>query len=98
MTALDQALQHFQAGRPREAEQVCREVLAHDPADAAALHLLGVLAHQSGRTAEAVELLGRAVALSPANAEFLYNLGVAQQVLGRLDDAISSYQESLRLQ
>jgi Flp pilus assembly protein TadD len=97
MTALDQALQHFQAGRPREAEQACREVLAHDPANAAALHLLGVLAHQSGRTAEAVDLLGRAVALSPENAEFLYNLGVAQQVLGRLDDAVASYQGALRL-
>jgi Flp pilus assembly protein TadD len=98
MTTLAEAIQHFQSGRFSEAETLCRQFVEREPNSAAALHLLGVLAHQSGRRGEAVELIRRAVTLEPGNAEFHYNLGVALQVLGRLDEASASYRETLRLQ
>src|SRR5262249_57044324 len=92
-TALAEAIQHFHAGRFEEAESVCRRLVEHDPAGAAALHLLGVLAYPSGRP-DAGELLSRAVALEPANAEFHYNLAVALQTLGRPDEAAASYRRA----
>jgi cytochrome c-type biogenesis protein CcmH/NrfG len=42
------ALQHHQAGRPREAEQLYRQILSQQPQHAGALHYLGVIAHQQG--------------------------------------------------
>jgi Flp pilus assembly protein TadD len=97
MTALAQAIQDFHSGRLHEAESVCRRLVESDPSDAAALHLLGVLAHQSGRP-EAVELISRAVALEPRNAEYHYNLGVALQLRGQHDQAAASYRQALGLQ
>lgn len=97
MTKFAQVLQHFHAGRLAEAEYVCRQVVESDPLNAAALHLLGVLAHQAGR-GEAVALIGRAVALEPRNAEFHYNLGVALQRQGQLDQAAASYTQALAIQ
>jgi Flp pilus assembly protein TadD len=97
MTALEQAIQHFHSGRAQEAESVCRQLVESDPANAAALHLLGVLAHESDRP-EAVELISRAVGLEPRNAEYHYNLGVALQRRGQHDQAAASYRQALALQ
>jgi tetratricopeptide (TPR) repeat protein len=94
--ALEEALGHFHAGRFPEAEGVCRRLVEADPADADALHLLGVLAHHAGG-GDAVDLLARAVAAAPGNAEARYNLGVALQARGRADEAAASYREALRL-
>jgi tetratricopeptide (TPR) repeat protein len=98
MTEFAQALQHFQSGRFGEAETACRELVESAPANAQALHLLGVLAHQAGRADDAVELIRRAVAIDSANPEFHYNLGVPLQTSGRLDEAIASYRHVLRWQ
>ncbi|HEY7308161.1 MAG TPA: DUF6165 family protein [Gemmataceae bacterium] len=102
MTALPQtfatALQLFQSGRPRETEEVCRQLLTDDPTDAAALHLMGVLAHQADRHDEAVSWIGQAVVVCPDNAEFHYNLGVAQQLDGQIEESIVSYRQALKLQ
>jgi len=63
--AFDLALQHHQAGRLHEAEQLYRQVLAQQPNHAKALHLLGVLAGQVGRNDVAVDLIRRAIAFRP---------------------------------
>jgi tetratricopeptide (TPR) repeat protein len=98
MTAYAKAFRHFQAGRFRQAELICRTLVKHDPANASAQHLLGVLAHQAGKHEEAVAALRRAIEIDASNGEYHYNLGVALQVLGRLDAAISSYVSALRQQ
>ena len=49
------AVQHQQAGRLREAEQLYRQILVRQPNHAAALHLLGVIAAGAGRNDIAVE-------------------------------------------
>src|SRR4029079_393552 len=89
-TALTQALQagvaHQQAGRLPQAEQIYRQVLAADPANAGALHLLGTLAHQVGKHDMAVELIEQALAGQP-HPTYLNNLGNALKALGRLADA-----------
>jgi tetratricopeptide (TPR) repeat protein len=96
--AFDLAVQHHQAGRLQEAEQLYRQVLAQQPNHAEALHLLGVLAGQGGRNELAVDLIRRAVGLKPDLADAHYNLGKALTEIRRADEAIASYRQAIRLQ
>jgi tetratricopeptide (TPR) repeat protein len=95
---LRSAVDDMQNGRAQNAGRGCDEILAIDPNQPDALNLQGVLAHQAGRPAESAQFLHRAIHGRPADATFHYNLGVAEHVQGKLDAAISSYQETLRLQ
>jgi hypothetical protein len=45
--AMDMAVQHFHGGRLSDAENICLRILEAAPDQPAALHLLGVMAHQS---------------------------------------------------
>lgn len=57
------ALAAQRAGRLREAEALYRRVLATEPDDAHAMHLLGTLCQQRGQDEEALRLPRRAVEL-----------------------------------
>src|SRR5437868_6129855 len=46
--AFEMAVQHQQAGRPADAEAMCRQIVAYKPDHAEALHLLGILGHRAG--------------------------------------------------
>lgn len=92
------AVQHHQAGRLTQAEQLYRLVLQHEPRQPDALHLLGMVAYQVGQYAQAVELIGRAIAISPRAASYHNNLGLVYRALGRDADAEASYRQSLQLQ
>lgn len=94
---LREALAHHQAGRLGDAERLYRQVLAAEPRQADALHLLGVLSHQVGRHDVAVDLIGKAIAVKGDDANFHGHLGVALKHLGRLDAAVASYDRSLAL-
>lgn len=91
-------MRRHQAGQLAEAEKCYRRVLAGDPGQADALHLLGVLAHQLGRHEAATELIQRASARQPANPEYQNNLGQAFEALGRPGDAETAYRRALQLQ
>jgi Flp pilus assembly protein TadD len=95
---LQSALEHQQAERLEEAEALYREVLARDPENADALHLLGVLACQSRRHELALAWIARAIALNPSASFYHNNLGNVLQELGRFEEAILCYQEALRLE
>src|SRR5207302_11204458 len=81
--ALAEAVRRHQAGDLRRAEEVYRQVLQADPANADAWHLLGVAAHHAGRNEEAIQNIGRAIALDARQAVFHSNLGLAHPALGR---------------
>lgn len=91
------AVQHHQTGAFAQAETLYRELLAADPANADALHLLGVLSSQTGRSQAAVELIRRAIAVDSGIPVFHLNLAIALQELGRIDEAIESCKTALRL-
>ncbi len=91
------AVQHHQAGRLGEAEQLYQQVLAVDPRHADSLHLLGVVACQMGRFDLAVDLIGRAIAIDPKEASYHSNLGVALKELGRLNEAVARYRRAIDL-
>jgi predicted O-linked N-acetylglucosamine transferase (SPINDLY family) len=92
------ALQHHQAGRLVDAEQLYREILSLRPDDLDAMHLLGVIAYQTGRNDESVKLIGRVIELDPEFAEAHYNLANALTAKGELDAAIAAYHKSIALE
>ena len=58
--AFQMAVQHHQAGRLREAEQIYRQILCRSrgsPPLADVLHLLGVVSHQMGQSDAGLELI-----------------------------------------
>jgi tetratricopeptide (TPR) repeat protein len=95
---MQRALQLHQAGRLAEAEAGYRAVLAAQPDNVDALHLLGVLALQSGRAAEAEDLILRALARNPRNAAALNNLGLVFAAQAKPERALASFRDALALQ
>src|SRR5438876_4197468 len=93
--ALANAVQHQQAGRLQAAEQIYRQILAVEPNDADALHLVGVLALQAGMPVVAVEHITRAISVKENEAVFHYTLGEAYHALGNLNAAIACYRRTL---
>lgn len=97
MVRLQAALMQHQAGDLAAARAGYEAVLAMQPEQADALHLLGVLEDQQGHHAEAVALIRRAVAASPRAANFHGNLGNALRALGDHAEAEAAYREANRL-
>jgi tetratricopeptide (TPR) repeat protein len=93
---LHDGFRHHQAGRLTEAEACYRRVLAAQPRQADALHLLGVVSHQAGRSDLAVELIRLAIKQSGQPAFYL-NLGTALKEQRRLDEAVAAYHDAIRI-
>jgi predicted O-linked N-acetylglucosamine transferase (SPINDLY family) len=75
----------------------CARILANAPADAQALHLLGLAADRRGAHARAADLLQSALTSCPDNGLFHLNLGNALRALGRADDALAHYERAAAL-
>jgi tetratricopeptide (TPR) repeat protein len=94
---LKAAIGMHQAGQFGEALPLYQRILAREPANADALHLLGVLYHQQGDNTRAIDMIGRAVALRPNVAAFHANLAEAYRGLGQLDRAVGCCKAALGL-
>ncbi len=94
---LRRAIDHQRAGRAREAEGLCRQVLRADPNQPSALNLLGAIARQAGQPRAAAELLRRAVAAAPDYADAHYNLGNALRDCGDRAGALAAYDRAITL-
>lgn len=93
--AFTQALAHYHAGRMREVEQICRQVLEYDPRVAAAWNLLGIVSFGEAQYETSLQYFGNACDLSPGEADFFSNQGLAHQALGRYESALPCYRQSL---
>jgi tetratricopeptide (TPR) repeat protein/uncharacterized membrane protein len=91
-------LELHKQGRLSEAEGVYNLILAVDPDDADARHLLGVAFHQRGNHPKALEQIALSLRVNPNNSFALNNFGNAFQALGRLDDALASYEHAILVQ
>jgi protein O-GlcNAc transferase len=89
--------EHRNSGRHAAARESFEEILALDPENVDALHLLGHLLSLQGRPSEAIPLLERAVKLQPGSAEIHFNLGNAYETQGLLNEALASLENALRL-
>ncbi len=95
IAALQLALEHQQAGRLSQAEQLYRQVLQADPANVDALHLLGVIATRVGKHETAVQLITRAIALEREHPTFYVNLAEAYLKWGRPDEALAASRQAI---
>jgi hypothetical protein len=94
---LEEARAHERAGRLAEAERLLREILAHCPAAAEPLHLLGVVSFRQQRVAAAAELIERAIARGANPALCQRNLCEVYRALGRLDEAMAAGEQAVAL-
>jgi protein O-GlcNAc transferase len=90
MSTIEQGKALHQIGRVAEAEAVYRSVLARDPRQFDALHLLGLVLYQRGRLGEAHDLLSQAVELRPRSPQALTLLMAALLAMGRLEEALAA--------
>jgi tetratricopeptide (TPR) repeat protein len=95
--AFDNALRHQQAGRPREAEHLYRQILAIHPTHSGAMHYLGLAAHQQGQNDLAIELIRKAIAMSPSVAEAYNSLGITLQAKHQFDQAVAEFRRAIAL-
>ena len=86
-----------QQGKLAEAEPLYRQILAADPANFGALHMLGIVLAQQGRLAEAQVTLKRALAVHPRHPGALVNHGNVLNLLGRFAEAIDNYDRALAI-
>jgi Flp pilus assembly protein TadD len=93
--ALELARQQHQAGQLQQAAAICRQVLATQPDNAEALHLLGLITFQSGQVAQAFDLIRRAIAINPSAIYYQSNLGHLLTSAGRADEAIALLRQLL---
>lgn len=94
---LARAGEHLRAGRPGDAERLCRELLAQEPGNARAVNLLGAIAFQRGNFAAAAARFAEAARLRPDLADAHANLGRALRALERLDEARESLERAQAL-
>jgi tetratricopeptide (TPR) repeat protein len=95
--ALALAEQHRGMGRLPEARSLCTSILAAQPNEAGAFHLLGLIAHQSGQLDEAIAHLRHAVSLTPEVPLFHANLAEIYRLAGRVDDAVREGRRAVEL-
>jgi hypothetical protein len=96
-TALQEAIQHHQAGRLEEAERQYRRILRTRPSHAATNNALGIALRDQGRLDEAAAVFRRVVAVSPDHAPAHSNLGNVLFQQGQLEEAEGCYRRALAL-
>jgi tetratricopeptide (TPR) repeat protein len=89
---LQAAIACHRSGNLDQADAIYAQLVAHDPSNAKAIHLRGVVAYQKGKYAAAVGEIERALSLSHGNAVYLSDLGLARRALGRLEQAAAAFQ------
>lgn len=95
--ALRQAIAAHKAGDLAAAEAGYQAVLAHDPEQADALHLLGLANHQRKAAREAFALVRRAIELRPDVAAYHHSLGRILGSNGKHAHALRAFIRALRL-
>lgn len=76
---------------------MCRKILATEPRQADALHLLGVIAGQTGRHTDAVAAFRQALTFRPDHPETYRNLSVALRAAGKVDEAITACHQAIAI-
>lgn len=95
---LQLAASALEEGRLEEASRICAELIALNPRNAAAIHLLGVVAYQSGNgVAEAMELVERAIALDPHQGKFYNSRGALHYAEDRDHEAAADFRQATLL-
>jgi len=95
---LPEAASLHQAGRLGEAAALYERILAQDPENFAATHLLGVVALQESRFDQAEALIKAALVINPDDGAALTNLGTVYLRCGQLEAALARFERASRLE
>lgn len=98
MNLMREAAQHLNAGRFDAAVATCERVLAINPRDPNALHMMAQLAARAGRVDEALQLMSQAVAAAPNVAVLQHNYGMALLRAGQAERAVEALRRATQLQ
>ncbi|HEY3814095.1 MAG TPA: tetratricopeptide repeat protein [Caulobacteraceae bacterium] len=94
---LEDALGAHARGKTETAAGLYAQVIAREPAQATALHNLGILRAAQGRADEALGLIRRAIEAEPGTPEAHANLAALLQRTGRADEARAEYERAIAL-
>jgi tetratricopeptide (TPR) repeat protein len=88
---LERATALQRAGKPADAERLCRQILDKDPKHVDAAHLLGLARAAQGDLDGAVALLEEVLAGDPNAATAVYNLATLKQHQGQDEAALTGF-------
>ncbi|MBF0357199.1 MAG: tetratricopeptide repeat protein [Magnetococcales bacterium] len=86
------AIEHFNAERYTEADQLCTAIIKAVPNHIDAINLLAVIAQKFNRHDLAVDLFKRAISIDRNRALLYYNLGASLYALGQREEALNVLQ------
>ena len=95
--AIEMAGKLFTEGKYKQAERVCRQVIAARPSLPDAHNILGVALNALGDGKESIAALKRAIKLQPKAASFHANLGEVLRQRGKFRDAAIALREAIKL-
>jgi Flp pilus assembly protein TadD len=95
--ALKLAAKSISTGKPEEAVNICRKILAQFPNDAKLHYALGVGLTGTGKAEEAIAAYQTAIRLNPDFFEVRVNLGTVLGSVGRFDEALAEFSQAARL-
>lgn len=88
----------LEQGHLDEASRICANLIAIDPRNAAAIHLLGVIAYESGAgVPEALELVERAIGIDPHQGKFYNSRGALNYAEDRDHEATADFRQATLL-
>lgn len=94
-TLTDRAVSLHRSGNLPEAERLYREILAAEPRDFTARHLLGVARAQQGHSEEALVEITAALAIRPDDPDALLNHANMLKTLNRPGEALAGFGRAL---
>ena len=94
---LHSALERHKAGDLAAATTLYRAILAEEPEQPDALHMLGVIAQQGGNSELALKLMEAALAKNPDLAMAWHNRCLVLRTLNRRDDALQSARQAVAI-
>jgi tetratricopeptide (TPR) repeat protein len=95
--SMEMARRNFSAGKLGDAAMISSRVLAIEPKNPDALHLLGVIAYMTDKQDDAIQFLTDAIRVNKKYAPMHGNLALAKLAKGDLNGAASSARKALAL-
>ncbi|ABM79152.1 tetratricopeptide repeat protein [Prochlorococcus marinus] len=96
MQQLQSAVQAYQGRDLDGAEAIFKQILAVNPKEPTALHLLGCIYKDRGQLQQAVELIQASIREDESNPIPFFNLGKILAIAGQHENAVGVFQESLK--
>ena len=94
---LEKGFKLLQRGQVKEAEEICRKILAQQPDNPDALNLMGLLARQRGALVQSLQWFQKGLAKAPRHLHLLNSAGLVEQQLNNFKQAIENFKKALEI-